>query len=140
MTSAINKDNRVSEQALVGPTPPVLPAGHPDLYFLNPKNVIVVDGGSVVYDKYLNVGTPGSSSTSDVNTPQPKVVTAPAPGKTPEDDPFELTSLVGEPTPIPKYDPVTGALTYWMVLKIKNTSSNPDAVKGVDARIYVPGS
>lgn len=139
MTSAINKDNRVSEQALVGQTPPVLPVGHPDLYFLNPKNVIVVDNGAVVYDKYLSVGTPGSSDASAGNTPAPKIVTSPVAGAE-DDDPFELTSIIGEPTVIPKYDAVTGALTYWMVLKIKNTSKNPDAVKGVDARIYVPGS
>lgn len=139
MTSAINKDNRVSEQSLVGPTPPVLPAGHPDLYFLNPKNVIVVDQGAVVYEKYLNVGSP-SSAVSDVNAPSTKFVEpTPAPVDI-DSDPFELTSIIGEPTAIPKYDPVTGALTYWMVLKIKNTSKNPDAVKGVDARIYIPGS
>ena len=139
MTSAINKDNRVSEQALVGQTPPILPAGHPDLYFLNPKNVIVVENGATVYDKYLSVGTPGSGA-SDGNTPPPKTVVTPPPGQASDDDPFELTSLIGEPTPVPTYDPVTCALTYWMVIKIKNTSKNPDAVKGVDARIYVLGS
>jgi hypothetical protein len=141
MTSAINKDNRVSEQSLVGATPPVLPAGHPDLYFFNPKNVIVVDKGAVVYEKYLKGGSP-SSEVSSGNAPDEKFATpapAPAPGEV-DADVFELTSIIGEPTPIPKYDPVTGALTYWMVLKIKNTSKNPDVVKGVDARIYIPGS
>jgi hypothetical protein len=138
MVSAINKDNRVSEQSLVGQTPPVLPAGHPDLYFFNPKNVIVVDQGAVVYTKYLNAGTP-SSDVSQGNTPPETYVTTPPPG-TVDDDTFDLSSIVDVLTPVKKYDPVTGALTYWITLKIKNTSNNPDAVKGVDARIYIPGS
>ena len=143
MVSAINKDNRVSEQSLVGQTPPVLPAGHPDLYFLNPKNVIVVDQGAVVYTKYLQGGSPSSEVSLD-NYPDNKFVNkpsspAPAPGEV-DADIFDLSSIVDVLTPVKKYDPVTGALTYWITLKIKNTSNNPDAVKGVDARIYIPGS
>lgn len=134
---SVNKSDRVAGQKIVKQPTVYLPEGHPDIDLLDPKDVVVVRGGTKPSVKYLTVDAP------PFDTAPPEVTTPPpAPGdNTGEDlDQFDLTSIEEISEPIKKYDPVTNALTYWVTLKVRNTSKNPENVKGVDARIYIPGS
>lgn len=134
---SINKSKRVAGQDIVEQPSIALPEGHPDLLLLDPKKVVLVKGGAYQTSSYATLDnpfleqTPSDPGEEFLKSPEQPVL---------EIDKFDLTSIEGEPTFIKKYDPVTGALTYWVTLKIRNTSNNSDNVKGVDARIYIPGS
>lgn len=134
----VNASKRVAGQNVVKQPPVYLPEGHPDIALLDPKDVIIVYNGTVPSIKYLTIANPFEPA-----DPAPGSGDVPGdPGDTqkPDMDKFDLTSIEGEPTLIKKYDPVTNALTYWAVFKIRNTSISPENVKGVDARVYIPGS
>ena len=127
---------RIDKKDVTEGQPLVLPAGHPDTVFLNPNNYIQTKGNITDYSKYKTGG-----AYSSLNA-------------TPEDgiEPTSLNSSLGNQLDVPQltdiesvifeqyYDSVSKLVKYKAVLKIRNSSKNPNSVAGVDARIYNPGT
>jgi hypothetical protein len=117
-----------SEQVTHG-SPVVLPLGHEDTLWLNPREFII---GGVLEDDYYRtspfIGTEKFSKTSGQ-------------GEKDEEDGLDKVDLTDiESISYTKYfDAVTKATKYKAVIKIRNSSSDKLNVRGVDARIYNPG-
>jgi hypothetical protein len=124
--------NRVPAKDIVPGSPIVLPEGHPDLVFLNPKNVIIKQGKSFVYDTYL---APDPTNGNPLNEPNlPAVAILPS-----SVDIVELSDI--ESITYEKYyDSVTKEEKAKAIVKIRNNSNKADTVQGVDARIYNPNA
>ena len=128
---------RVSKSSIVSTTKRVLPAGHPDLVWYDPSEVIIVGEDS----EYKVSGTGVSSFsallsgslTSGSKIADPKV-------KDPEQEPSDVPQLSDiESVQYVKYfDPVSKIEKAKAIIKIRNSSKNKDNVAGVDARIYQP--
>lgn len=104
-------------------TPAILSKDSLDAQRLNPYAYIIAEKPAT---KYLTA-KPFSSTASaflDTQKDTEKIV----------QDKLELSSIVSI-TYQPKYDPVTKALKYSAVLKIKNTSLDPSETVGVEARV-----
>jgi len=128
---------RVPKSSIVSTTKRVLPAGHPDLVWYDPNEVIIVGEES----EYKVSGTGVSafsallsgSLTSGSKIAEPKV-------KDPEEEPSDVPQLSDiESVEYVKYfDPVSKIEKAKAIIKIRNSSKNKDNVAGVDARIYQP--
>ena len=128
---------RVSKSSIVSTTKRVLPAGHPDLVWYDPNEVIIVGEES----EYKVSGTGVSSFsallsgslTSGSKIADPKV-------KDPVQEPSDVPQLSDiESVQYVKYfDPVSKIEKAKAIIKIRNSSKNKDNVAGVDARIYQP--
>lgn len=125
--------NRIPSQDITDGTSIVLPENHPDLIFLNPNNVLIKKDGAFVFDKYLSTGlTPPEG---DSTPPLPEATVKPVMQlDTPQLT--DIESIIYEQY----YDATSKLVKYKAVLKIRNSSSNPSNVQGVDARIYNPNA
>jgi hypothetical protein len=145
-TWGIKNNKRVPIQQVVDAAPVIVEENDPDLLFLNPKKVIVVSSGKVVYDKYANV-----PSGYMVGSPGPGDPPSEAPGEGADDDAdkdrrsfkeyvidtpsiSDIESIKYEQY----YDTITKGAKYKAIIKIRNSSAKSSSVKGVDARIYNP--
>jgi len=122
---------RIPSQNITEGSAIVLPENHPDLIFLNPNNVAIKKGGEFVFDKYLSGGL---QSPEEASVPETATIstntTIDAPGLT------DIESVTYEQY----YDATSKLVKYKAILKIRNSSSNPSNVQGVDARIYNPNA
>lgn len=113
-------DNRTPNQNPT--TPAVLSKDSLDAQRLNPYSYIIADTPATKYlttKPFANTGGAFLDTQKDTE----KIV----------QDKLELSSIVSV-TYQPKYDPVTNALTYSAVLKVKNTSLSPADTIGVEAK------
>lgn len=133
----VDKQKRIDKKDITEGAQLVLPVGHPDTVFLSPNNYIATKGTVVDYVKYR---TPGAYSTAGIGAENGE--------QTQSDAQFNNDNLYDVPqlTDIESvtfeqyYDPVSKLAKYKAVLKIRNSSKNPNIVAGVDARIYNPNA
>lgn len=128
---------RIDKKDVTEGQPLVLPAGHPDTVFLNPNNYIQTKGTITDYSKYQVPGAYSNLSGIPENGNVPSISSnsflidqADAPQLT------DIESVNFEQY----YDPISKLAKYKAVLKIRNSSKNPNNVAGVDARIYNPNA
>lgn len=126
---------KVSKSDIVSTGKRVLPAGHPDLLWYDPSEVIIVGEESA----YSNTApaltassrvTGGSITSSAVGASGASKVVPPIV----KPDVPDLSDI--EEVILEEYrDEVTKALFYRAKVKIRNSSSNKNNIAGVDARI-----
>jgi len=128
---------RIDKKDVTEGQPLVLPVGHPDTVFLNPNNYIQIKGTITDYSKYQVPGAYSSLSGTPQNGDVPPISSnlflidqADAPQLT------DIESI----TYTKYYDSITKQEKSKAVLKIRNSSKNPNNVAGVDARIYNPNA
>jgi hypothetical protein len=126
---------RIDKKDITDGTPLVLPSGHPDTVFLNPNNYISIKGTVVDYNKY-QVSNPYSSPGDGAAGDSPSIV-----GSIPINQ-LDVTQMadIESVTYEQYYDSVSKIVKYKAILKIRNSSKNPNNVAGVDARIYNPNA
>jgi hypothetical protein len=122
---------RVPKSSIVSTTKRVLPAGHPDLVWYDPNEVIVVGEKS----EYKVSGTGVSSFLS---------------GSLTSGSPRAESEVISESADVPQlsdiediqyvkyFDPVSKIEKLKVIIKIRNASKNKKDVDGVDARVYQP--
>lgn len=143
-TWGIKNNKRVPIQQVVDAAPVIVEENDPDLLFLNPKKVIVVSGGKVIYDKYAlrpsdyaggnsgsGEGVPEEPPTGDDNSKdrdsfKEYIIDTPSIS--------DIESIKYEQY----YDTITKGAKYKAIIKIRNSSTKSSSVKGVDARVYNP--
>ena len=120
---------RVSKSSIVSTTKRVLPAGHPDLVWYDPNEVIIVGEES----EYKVSGTGVSSFLS---------------GSLTSGSPISAQEIISESADVPQlsdiediqyikyFDPVSKIEKLKAIIKIRNSSKNKENIAGVDARIY----
>lgn len=130
---------RVPKQAIVTGGKRVLPAGHPDLIWYDPSEVIIVGEeseyratGSVIP---VEIGNPGDGGGDDGGGNEDGDEDGDGDGDSKENsDIVDLSSI--ESVTYTKYnDPVTKAEKVRVLIKIRNNSIKKEDVVGVDARI-----
>jgi len=132
---------RVSKSSIVSTTKRVLPAGHPDLVWYDPSEVIIigeeseykVSGTGVSFSSALLSGSliSGSENPNKVEEEKDKK-SLEEPSDVPQLSDIESVQYV-------KYfDPVSKIEKAKVIIKIRNSSKNKNNVAGVDARIYQP--
>lgn len=132
---------RVSKSSIVSTTKRVLPAGHPDLVWYDPSEVIIigeeseykVSGTGVSFSSALLSGSliSGSENPNKVEEEKDKK-SLEEPSDVPQLSDIESVQYV-------KYfDPVSKIEKAKAIIKIRNSSKNKNNVAGVDARIYQP--
>lgn len=128
---------RIDKKDVTEGQPLVLPVGHPDTVFLNPNNYIQIKGTITDYSKYQTSGAYSNLSGIPDNGNVPPIssnlflinqIDAP-----------QLTDIESI-TYTKYYDSITKQEKSKAVLKIRNSSKNPNNVAGVDARIYNPNA
>ncbi len=132
---------RVSKSSIVSTTKRVLPAGHPDLVWYDPNEVIIVgedseykvSGTGVSFSSALLSGSLISGSENPNKVEEEK-------DKKSSEEPSDVPQLSDiESVQYVKYfDPVSKIEKAKAIIKIRNSSKNKDNVAGVDARIYQP--
>jgi len=132
---------RVSKSSIVSTTKRVLPAGHPDLVWYDPSEVIIigeeseykVSGTGVSFSSALLSGSLISGSENPNKVEEEK-------GKKSLEEPSDVPQLSDiESVQYVKYfDPVSKIEKAKAIIKIRNSSKNKNNVAGVDARIYQP--
>ena len=115
-----------------------LPTDHPDALHLHPNDYIAIKGGSIDYSKYLNSNPYAYISTPDTLDNQDILAEDPVTIEELLDVPSlaDIESIVYEPY----YDAVSKLQKARALIKIRNSSSNPTNIAGVDARIYNPST
>lgn len=128
---------RIDKKDVTEGQPLVLPAGHPDTVFLNPNNYIQTKGTITDYSRYQvpsaysNLsGIPENGSVPPISSNLFLINQIDAPQLT------DIESI----TYTKYYDSITKQEKSKAVLKIRNSSKNPNNVAGVDARIYNPNA
>jgi hypothetical protein len=108
----------------------VLPAGHPDLVWYDPSEVIVVGEES----EYLATGSRVSTllSGSLLSKPQGTEISSGELADVPALSDIENVEITTY------FDPVSKIEKAKAVIKIRNSSKNKDKIAGVDARLYEP--
>lgn len=132
---------RVSKSSIVSTTKRVLPAGHPDLVWYDPNEVIIVGEES----EYKVSGTGVSSFsallsgslTSGSESPE-KVEEAKNQESSEESSDVPQLSDIESVEYVKYFDPVSKIEKAKAIIKIRNSSKNKNDVAGVDARIYQP--
>lgn len=123
---------KINEDEISSSGRPVLPAGHPDLYWYLPGYAVVkgeLESGIVTKSGFA-VGGGGSSLPGDPGEEDPT-----DPDRPIADIP-QLSDISIESNT--KYFDEIGKERAKIVLKVKNSSINKSSVAGVDARIYQP--
>ncbi len=122
---------RVSKSSIVSTTKRVLPAGHPDLVWYDPSEVIIIGEDS----EYKVSGTGVSTFLS---------------GSLTSGSPISGSGVLSESADVPQlsdiediqyvkyFDPVSKIEKLKVIIKIRNASKNKNDVAGVDARVYQP--
>ena len=130
---------RIDKKDITEGTPLVLPVGHPDTVFLNPNNYIAIRGTVVDYNRY-QVGNPYSLSGDPTINPtgdsEKTIINQIPVNQLDVPQMADIESITYEQY----YDSVSKIVKYKAVLKIRNSSKNPNNVAGVDARIYNPNA
>ena len=126
--------NRIPAKSVTPKATIILSSKHPDLLFLNPNNVVIKDGQSFVYDKYIATAPSSSSELSGEIVLEGQVVLDPETGL-PVINTVDMTDI--ESVTFQEYlDASTGITKYNAIVKIRNTSETAADVVGVDARLY----
>lgn len=132
---------RIPKQNIVAGGKRVLPAGHPDLIWYDPSEVIIIGEdseykitGSIIPAGINNIS--GSIIAGAEKSEEEK-------NKEEENTKTEISDVPNlsdiESVTYTKYfDPVTKVEKAKAVIKIRNSSKNKENVAGVDARIYQP--
>lgn len=127
---------RVPSENVTNGFPKILPAGHPDLIWMNPKDVLI--GGESIFRNYqaVPVGASGASlvASNTDTVVKPNELTVVAATNVDTVSMADIESI----TYTQYYDAVTKAAKYKAVIKIRNSSTQKANVQGVDARIYNP--
>lgn len=132
---------RVPKQNIVSGTKRVLPAGHPDLIWYDPSEVIIV-GEESEYNStgsVIPIGVKGLTGAIEANSESSEEEKNNEDSKNSTDlsDVPQLSDI--ESVTFTKYfDPVTKVEKAKAVIKIRNSSKTKENVAGVDARIYQP--
>ena len=126
---------RIDKKDVTDGQPLVLPVGHPDTVFLNPNNYIQIKGTITDYSKYQLSGAYSNLS----GTPENGEIPLMSSGSflVNQLDAPQLTDIESV-TYTKYYDTITKEEKIKAVLKIRNSSKNPNSVAGVDARIWDP--
>jgi hypothetical protein len=132
---------RIPKSSIVSTNKRVLPAGHPDLIWYDPSEVIVVGEES----EYVATGSIVSAGSAILSG---SIV---AGSESPEkEEEKEEQAKVVELADVPQlsdiedvqftkyFDPVSKIEKAKAVIKIRNSSKNKDKIAGVDARLYQP--
>lgn len=139
---------RVPSQQVVKPPVITVSEDNPDLALFGPYEVAVKAGSKTVYSTY-QAGTPvavqlaGIGTASGFTGGDPKYTD---PGKTTYVEPKAVLVDIPDPTDIESVtyeeyqDASTKITKYRAIIKIRNTSTSPENVEGVDARLYNPAS
>lgn len=139
---------RVPSQQVVKPPVITVSEDNPDLALFGPYEVAVKTGSKTVYSTY-QAGPPvvaqlsGVGSMSGFIGGDSKYID---PGKTTYIEPKPVLVDIPDPTDIEsvtyeEYQDVSTKITkYRAIIKIRNTSTSPENVEGVDARLYNPAS
>lgn len=123
---------RVPKNTIVSGGKRVLPAGHPDLFWYDPSEVIVIGD-----EQYIVAGSKVPAGVGDV----PDSLVGEDPGEEKENDKrTEVTADVPQLSDIEsieftKYFNEANVERAKVIIKIRNSSKNKDNVVGVDARI-----
>lgn len=126
---------RIDKKDITEGTPLVLPVGHPDTVFLNPNNYIAIKGTVVDYNRY-QVGNPYSLSGDPTGNSEKITISSIPVNQLDVPQMADIESITYEQY----YDSVSKIVKYKAILKIRNSSKNPNNVAGVDARIYNPNA
>jgi len=126
---------RIDKKDITEGTPLVLPVGHPDTVFLNPNNYIAIKGTVVDYNRY-QVGNPYSLSGDPTGDSEKITISSIPVNQLDVPQMADIESITYEQY----YDSVSKIVKYKAILKIRNSSKNPNNVAGVDARIYNPNA
>jgi len=126
---------RIDKKDITEGTPLVLPVGHPDTVFLNPNNYISIKGTVVDYNRY-QVGNPYSSPEDPTGNSEKITISSIPVNQLDVPQMADIESITYEQY----YDSVSKIVKYKAILKIRNSSKNPNNVAGVDARIYNPNA
>jgi len=121
---------RIPKSSIVSTNKRVLPAGHPDLVWYDPSEVIVVGEES----EYLATGSKVSTLLSGSLLSKPKETEI----STGELADVPALSDIEDVDIIKYFDPVSKIEKAKAVIKIRNSSKNKDKISGVDARLYQP--
>lgn len=132
---------RVSKSSIVSTTKRVLPAGHPDLVWYDPSEVIIigedseykVSGTGVSFSSALLSGSLISGSKNPDKIEEGK-------DKKSSEEPSDVPQLsdIENVQYVKYFDPVSKIEKAKAIIKIRNSSKNKNNVAGVDARIYQP--
>jgi hypothetical protein len=113
----------------------VVPEGHEDTVHLHPNDYLTVKSGQIDYSRYTASSLSGGSiigaainSGGDLTDLVDQIITPLADVPTGTD----IESINYEQY----FDPITKIQKYRAIIKMRNGSSNPTNVAGVDARIY----
>lgn len=132
---------RIPKSSIVSTNKRVLPAGHPDLVWYDPSEVIVVGEES----EYLATGSTISIGSGTLSGSLISGSESPEKEEEKEEqaqtielaDVPQLSDI--EDVQFTKYfDPVSKIEKAKVVIKIRNSSKNKDKIAGVDARLYQP--
>lgn len=132
---------RIPKSSIVSTNKRVLPAGHPDLVWYDPSEVIVVGEES----EYLATGSVVSSGSSLLSGSLIAASQNPKKEEQKQEE-IKVIELVDVPqlTDIEDviftkyFDPVSKIEKAKAVIKIRNSSKNKEKIAGVDARLYQP--
>jgi len=132
---------RIPKQNIVAGGKRVLPAGHPDLIWYDPSEVIIIgeDSEYKVTGSVIPIGINNISGSIIVGAEksEEEEKKEEEKGKVELADVPQLSDI--ESVTYTKYfDPVTKVEKAKAVIKIRNSSKNKENVAGVDARIYQP--
>ena len=132
---------RISKTNIVSGGKRVLPAGHPDLVWYDPSEVIIVGEDSEYRASGTGVssvsGSVGGSLIAGSESPEKENTSEEEVAAVEKVDVPQLSDI--EDVQYTKYfDPVSKIEKAKVVIKIRNSSKNKENVAGVDARIYQP--
>jgi hypothetical protein len=139
---------RVPSQQVVKPPIIQVSEDNPDVALFAPYEVAIKAGSKTVYSSY-QAGPPVAAQLAGMGNGNGFTggdTTYTNPGKTTYLEPKAVLVDIPEPTDIEsityeEYQDVSTKITkYKAIIKIRNTSTNPDNVEGVDARLYNPAS
>jgi hypothetical protein len=139
---------RVPSQQVVKPPIIQVSEDNPDVALFAPYEVAIKSGSKTVYSSY-QAGPPVAAQLAGMGDGSGFTggdTTYTNPGKTTYLEPKAVLIDIPEPTDIESIayeeyqDASTKITKYKAIIKIRNTSTNPENVEGVDARLYNPAS
>jgi hypothetical protein len=139
---------RVPSQQVVKPPVITVSEDNPDLALFGPYEVAIKAGSQTVYSTY-QAGPPTAAQLAGTGVGSGFTggdTTYTNPGKTTYVEPKAVLVDIPDPTDIESVtyeeyqDASTKITKYRAVIRIRNTSTSPENVEGVDARLYNPAS
>jgi len=120
----VSQNKKIPADKLVSSPVIVLPEGHPDIVKFNPNKIIVIPKEKT--PGYLKASPYKASLTITPDVIDGDVVTKDAP---------DLSDITEYSPLVRKRKGTSNEIYYEIVFKIRNSSSTPNDVEGVDARI-----